>query len=444
MWLLLALYFAILWALPHQTMFLEWRIYVAGVPLNILDALVPLGLILAVLNTSVNPSYMHTRRIHPLLPRIVAGFTLSIAVGVGLGWVSGSELYHIVQAARDQAMVIISVVAGYCLLSNFKSVNCAIYAFLLVGAFCGTMLLTHFTDSAVTMYSKNPNALMTMEYDFNPVIVTTAILVFCVLMGTIRMLPSWLMMALASVTFLGAMSSMHRGVWIMVFAGVLCTALVLPVGKRLAGAFKMGMAVMVLVAAAVVAAVVINMYAQRDLMGMLITRVESAIPGHEIDDPKSGMAWDTRLPGLQAAAEIWATSPIVGRGFGIEGVETARYGDIWGHTPWLNVAAETGLVGVIAYSMVIWGLIIVGRRMALDAQDRTTMLMGVIGLVVGVSDFINGWMSMAWNTGTGGIAMGLIAGMVLRCRAMQLEHNQQEHLAPAAAEPGRWAQPASV
>jgi hypothetical protein len=445
-WILIALCWVIGNAIPYFTVYLALRFTVAGMPINMLDVLLPAAMVVGVVNTRINKSYIPTGRAHPLLTVILIAFAVNICVGVGVAMSGTNNRWAVIQQTRDGVMLPMAVLAGYCLVSNFKAASWLLYAMVFLGLYLAIMHLTHFTSTAVTTFTTDPNVLGTVEYGVGPLDMATALLAFCLLVGSVHLLPIWLERTIAVITFTAALSSMHRSSWLASIAAVLATTLAVPAGLRLRGAARLTSTMIVLLVAGAVAFLAINVVAERDLSGMIVDRLGSILPGYVPADPTVHAAWDTRTPGLWADLDIWTTSPIFGRGYGFEVTQIGRYGEVdFGHTPWAQVLAVTGLVGFTAYSLIIWGIFVVGRRMALAARDRTTMLVGVLGLVFGIYNFLYGWMTGIFVGALGAVALGLIAGIVLRCRAMQLEHQRQQEMSTAGAPLSMpWARPVSV
>ena len=432
MWILLFLCLVIAFGLPHWGVFMEMRFYIGGMPINLLDALVPGAALCGLMVARSSPSYIATRP-HPLLGVLLAAFALDIVVGVVVGMAGGADRWFLVENLRDTAMLPLSLLAGYYLIANFKGANWLIYGMVLLGLYCSVMLLTHFASSAATISTLDANLLSTMEYGVAPGDMATALLAFCLMVGIVRLAPVWLELIVAAVTFIGAVSSMHRSEWIAAMVAILAGALAIPRGLKLRGFIRLATTAALLAVASVIALGIINRFATRDLLGMLVDRLGSVLPGYVSTTSTVHAAWDTRTSGLWANIELWLSSPLFGRGFGIQEAMTGHYGadTSWGHTPWLDVSAMTGVIGFTTYSIVVWGVMIVGRRMALAARDRTTMLVAVLGLAAGAWNFVYGWMSGCFNSAYGAMFLGIIVGVVLRCRAMQLELQRQQAPWPA-------------
>jgi hypothetical protein len=70
----------------------------------------------------------------------------------------------------------------------------------------------------------------------------------------------------------------------------------------------------------------------------------------------------------------------------------------------------------------------VGKRMITDRFDKTSMVVGALGATTGVYYIIYGASTMSFNVLRPAIPLGIICGVVLRTRVMQLAlmQSQQE------------------
>jgi len=63
---------------------------------------------------------------------------------------------------------------------------------------------------------------------------------------------------------------------------------------------------------------------------------------------------------------------------------------------------------------------VVGRRLVMARMDHGSVALGALAALSGVFFIVYGLTTLSFNTLRGAIPLGLICGMVLRCRAMQL------------------------
>ena len=157
-----------------------------------------------------------------------------------------------------------------------------------------------------------------------------------------------------------------------------------------------------------------------------MTRLHSFLPD---DQAYTARAWDSRMPGMWIDLAICAEYPLLGGGFGVHEAHSMRTGESAStrHTPWTSTLAESGVIGLAAFALAVGGMIVLGTRLARTGLDRWMMLLGAGVACQGVSAFILGWVSLSWNSPRQAIMLGLLLGLVLRCRelALAMEANQR-------------------
>jgi hypothetical protein len=161
----------------------------------------------------------------------------------------------------------------------------------------------------------------------------------------------------------------------------------------------------------------------QDFTKKMTDRIYSMLPG-ETPGVKQRKAWDTRLKSTFKELEWWAGSPLYGRGFGIHDAKapTLTRAELEGlrHNTWVSTLAETGLIGFTAAALVFGGTFVVGRRLVRDATDRGALLVGALAVIAATMLGSLGLMTMSFNLVRGAIPIGIICGIALRARAMQL------------------------
>jgi hypothetical protein len=147
----------------------------------------------------------------------------------------------------------------------------------------------------------------------------------------------------------------------------------------------------------------------------------SLLPGDQ--DGVRSKAWDSRLPAIQRELEIWMQNPLMGKGFGIQfeeertGLSSGRGG--FRHNVWSASLAESGPLGLAGYMLPPISAMWVGFLLVRRATDKGTMYVGALAAVVGCATFMLSFMTLSINTQRQAIPLGLICGMVYRCRSIQ-------------------------
>ena len=198
----------------------------------------------------------------------------------------------------------------------------------------------------------------------------------------------WMALGSAAAMLAAVGMSWSRGAWMGVGSALLVIALAR--GRRWAAAFAVVFAIVVLVAA-------LGMWslppalAQRFAGLASFMRVRD-VRGVEVTD--ENYAAVERLAHWQAALDMWRDHPWLGVGLGNYGAVYADYAlPKWplalghAHNYYLNVAAETGLPGLVAY-LALWGTALwqvsLSVRQA-QSQYARALALGALGMIVHVS-----------------------------------------------------------
>jgi len=147
-------------------------------------------------------------------------------------------------------------------------------------------------------------------------------------------------------------------------------------------------------------------------------RIKALIPGFEEETHTS--VTSTRMSGIMAELELWRKSPLMGWGFAI-GERSADYTDLsMNHNVWTSALAQYGNIGFFAYFVPVAGCIVVGYRMWRDQTEPYFAVVGALGAIVGLVAFLWASLTMSINTQRPALWVGLMFGIVFRCRAIQL------------------------
>jgi hypothetical protein len=159
----------------------------------------------------------------------------------------------------------------------------------------------------------------------------------------------------------------------------------------------------------------------RDFQKFVETRIMSFLPNEDIG-AKENRPWETRMPGIVAELKIWLSSPITGRGFGSQEVLKRDLVAIgaFRHNVWTSSLAEGGLPLFLGYALPCVLCVVVGGRMVRDRFDRATFLVGAIGALHGVMTIVYCSSTMYINQQRAAVPLGLICGLLLRVRQIEL------------------------
>ena len=419
MWFLYVLTFVN--ALAHnKTVALRYRIDV-GFPIGIFDALLGLGLLAAVVG---HRNFVRTDRTHPLLGWTVVLFAVAILAGAFGAFTSNADLRWILTALRNLATLPVCVVSGYYLLSGPRAARHYPYLQVFAGVGAALVVLLFFRSAAADPgSSRDINTLRAVAYVTNYAGIGATLLLFMII-AKMSPFPVWLAIVMSGFCFIGQFATLSRSDWLATIAGVLAIYFLLPSyrpkGKVVAALVGPPLIAVFLWAGLVFASAVTG----RDFEKQMYDRVLSMLP---VDNPGTETrrkAWDTRLSATLKELEWFARSPLIGQGFGVHETKQAMLGrrEMEGlrHNTWSSTLAETGLVGFSAMACVVFGTIVVGRRMARDAIDPQQAIMGALGVITGSHYLFHGLATMSFNQMRWAIPLGIICGVVLRARALQL------------------------
>ena len=432
MWFLVFLTFFT--ALINHDLVLRHRIHPGGFPVNVFDVLLFVVGPVAVL-LSRGRAYP-TGRTHPILPWIL--LLLAAATGIGLvaSLMSGTELRDSVTSLRNFIAFPLTVWLGYHLMPQPRSASRICYAHVFTGVATACLVLLYFGSKATVMGSdRNVDVLRAMKY-MSSYCGMAAVLVLFSLVSGVRMFPGWLAVLICAFCFIGQFATLSRSDWLAVSAAVVAVYFGLPSarrGRKLAAAVVGPPLAIIFLWVGLVGASVAT---GTNFTEKMVNRVYSLLPG---DTPgiRQKKAWETRWDSTLVELKWWAGSPAIGRGFGYHEKmrPTLTYNEGMGlkHNTFVGVLAETGVVGLAGVVLTIGGAFVVGRRMVRDWNDRGFVLVGALGVVTATMYTVLGLTTMSFNQVRGAIPVGIMCGIVFRCRAMQLaalgyqQQQQQAH-----------------
>jgi hypothetical protein len=269
--------------------------------------------------------------------------------------------------------------------------------------------------------NRNTNALRTVNFITNYAGVACGLMIYSVLAG-LKILRAPIALAVAGFCFIGQLAPLHRSDWLSQAVAILALPLCLPAGQRIRQSLRL-----VLVSGALVLSLWAGLYVasavtQRNFHKTFEDRLISMLPGERLKSSDQ-KAWDTRLPGIIAELEIWGTSPLFGRGFGIQesGGKSAEVGYGFHHNAYTSTLAQTGLIGFIGVLTAVWGPVFVGMKLIKHGKgNRAAMLIGATGIVAGVQQSVLGMATASFNGYRMAMMIGMIGGVCYKVRDMQL------------------------
>jgi hypothetical protein len=428
-------------ALADHDLVLRYRLSLGGFPVNAFDVLLLILGPVAVLIS--RRSAFPTERVHPALPWIFVLFVAAMGGGLIGSVMSGISLRSTVTTLRNLFTIPLCVWLGYCMLLQPRSAERVSYAHVYAGIVTAFFVLLYFGQKATTLApGGNIDVLRAMKYIAGYAGIAAVLLLYSMVSG-VRMFRPWLAIPLCGFCFLGQFATLSRSDWLAVSAAVAVVYFLLPAasrGGKIAAVLIGPPLAMIFLWLGLFAASALT---GQDFNKKMADRLYSMLPG---DTPgvKQRKAWDTRLKSTLKELEWWASSPLFGRGFGIHDakVHTLTRAEAEGlrHNTWVSTLAETGLIGFSAVALVFAGTFVVGRRLVRDAVDRGSLLLGALAVITATMLAVLGLTTQSFNQVRGAIPLGIVCGLALRCRAMQLTTLRQQQQADGYGD-GYYAEP---
>jgi hypothetical protein len=423
MFLIFALLMLVNYATDREKFLFAYRFDVFGMPINVLDVLIGVGLV-AVPLVWHKRSFM-TETTHRALWWTV-GLLVVAAMGGGvMGFFVGADPREMAVMARNVMNLAAGLLVGYAAVSTMKQVTWAGYVILLSSFLSACTAIIFLRDSTETLgyIGSTFNNLRSVNKGGDLGVVAAGFVAFC-LVSRLRYMPWLVAMGVLIVSTVGAYSLPHRSSYLVATLSIGFAALVLPavaVSRRVGTTAVMGG---VLAVVLVLSMAAYSRATGRNFSDYVETRILSMLPGTELR--KENHAWDTRVPGLVIELRIWLTSPIVGRGFGCQNVLVEHFAPGappdagFRHNVWTAALAEGGLPLFAGYLLPCVFAVVIGRRMVRARTDRTTVMIGAIAAINGVMNFMYASVTMHLNLQRAAIPFGLICGLLLRARQMQV------------------------
>ena len=438
-----------------------------GVPINMLDLLLLLGLVIPVLPL---PRNRFSAPVHPAIFRTALLFFLgAIAGSLGALFSSSAgpwvpvQSYMFIALLRNFLTIPAAMVVGYWLIQHPRDLRRYGFWYVVAGAGTAVMTLLFFREKSeqITKEAFDINALRAMWYGPAIAGIAATYLLFQLISGH-RQFKLFIAVVLTCVCFLGQAATLSRSDWVAMAFSIMMVYFLLPRRRRIGKAIRLALAAPLLVVFVFFGTWAASRVTGYDFYQRLSDRLDTMLPGRETS--KTVKAWDSRLDSQLRELELWTRSPLIGNGFGHKQIysntDMAMGG--YGHNSWTFTLFCAGPLGFAAMVAVVFGSWEVGRRVVRDSGgDLVFSLIGALGACSGAFFFAHGMTTASFNTPRPAIFLGLTFGVVVRARAMQLEllrqrREMQEHyeqygepedeLAPREAfvdEPifGNWYQP---
>ena len=448
MWWFAILYFVNAVA-PHNTLIYndDYRLVIAGMPINILDGLMLLCGILSIM-PSRSPYFI--AQVHPAFKRGLLLLFIAFGIGVLISFVFSPDLpsRFRLPPIRNFVLAPLCLFMGYRALSYPRQARTAFWIVFIssIGSAAASIISQGQATSALAETSRASFDTLrhtALDVSGDAGLLAASVILFCMVSGTTLLnfaVRGFLLVICAAGMFLIP----HRSTWLL-------DVMTLAYAGFIMWPFNMGRKILAnsavflgLLASGFVLMLAIQAQTNRDFSGWVEDRLASLLPGSE--KAHEAKAWDTRVPGMVYELKMWLGNPVLGRGFAAQEDQAIKDAEFYSfrHTPWASTLCETGLIGFAGFAFVIVGLAVVGTRLARQGPDRWFVLLGAIGASWGVVCFIAGFFTLHWNSPRAAITLGLLAGLIFRARDLSLGVASQPQQLPLAGYANRSYEPGYV
>jgi hypothetical protein len=407
--------------LNNRGFVLEYRITVAGLPLNLFDMLLGLGLLVTVIQAFVRRGSAAPVPVHRAFAALLGIFIVVLVLSSVIGFASSLLPRYVVTMARNWTAMALAMVMGYVLFTSPRSGVRLCRGYVAAGLVVSVAVLAFFKQqSEEYVGQEGVNSLRTVEYISNYAGLATALLVYSVLSGH-RFMPRVMALPVAGFCLLGQCATLSRSEWLAAAAAIMSALLVLPREARASKLIAAVLVVPLLLGVLWLGVYTTSRITGHDFDAAMMDRVRSMLPNSDAfsTGPK---AWDTRLPAIKRELELWAQSPVLGNGFGAQFGEWARGRWIRGfyHNVWTGAMAESGLLGLAGMLGAVLIPGVIGLRLLRDGGDVSFRLVGALGVISAAYFFVLASTTLSINTLRGALPLGIVCGAVLKARALQL------------------------
>lgn len=421
MFILVALLMLIDYTADKEKFLFTYRFNIGSLPINVLDVLIALGCVAGL--TRISRRNYPGEKLNPGFKWAVGLLMTACLTGSIGGMVHHTEMREIADMTRNVASLAACIYIGYFSISTLQQARWGAYL-LIISSVCSALFVILFMrDSAATLKatSANINELRSVDRGGDSGVAAAAFLAFSAVSG-IRFFPRIVGIGLFGLCAVGMFAMPHRSAWLVAVLAVLFATLFLAhasFGRRVAVTAGLMLLTGVILAAG------LTLYANltgRNVQEYFGVRLRSMLPG--VEESKDNKPWETRIPGLTRELGIWTGNPLTGGGFGIqlatEKQTTGISGIGYRHNVWTSALAEGGLPMFLGYFITCWLCLRIGIKLVRLRMDRATVMMGAFAAIHGFISILYAGMTMTFNQQGPAIGLGIVCGLLLRTRDMQL------------------------
>jgi O-antigen ligase len=409
--------------LPNEWLINGLRVPIGGVPINIVDVLLAVGVVGAVFARTApqyKPPSVHPLFTVTLILFVIAGITASFRAFTNAQHVIAQPWY--LRCARHYLTMPAALVIGYAYVRTPRSAMATIVTHIIAGV-AAAVLIAVFFHSKTTEYSgydvASVNVFRTTQYVTSYSTIAAAILIFARI-NRLRLLPRPVGLLTIMLCLTGVFVTITRSDWVSCFAALVPAVILTPVGvrlRRVVRALPITVGIALVLALAVFVASEIT---QKDFGQKVNERLLSLLPWDTSNGATQLKAWDTRTPGMKQEIDMWLDSPVVGQGFGSQYAvffELANEVSMR-HNAFTSVLAEAGLLGILPVLLMFTGMFVIGWRLIRRGSDRSVVLAGAFVMIIAWHYVVKGMATMSFNQEREAMIVGLAFGMVLRMRGV--------------------------
>lgn len=421
MLILILLIMLVNYTADREKFLFAYRFNIANLPVNILDVLVALAGLMVL--TRLSRRNYPGETTHAGLKWSIGLLIAACFTGAIGGFRHHVELREIADFTRNVATMALCIFIGYFSISTLQGARRAAYILLISSASSALFVMLFMRDSIDNLQTTDASlaTLRSVDRGGDYGIVMATFLTFSVVAG-FKFFPKIVGVFLFALCGAAMFALPHRSVWLAGAVTIFFSTLILPkVGfsRRVGATSLLSLMLISVVLGSVVAYAKLSGRNMGEYFGK---RLESMLPGTEV--AKENKPWETRLPGATRELQIWMGSPLIGGGFGVQMATERQTGDNAGegyrHNVWTAALAEGGLPLFLGYLLTCLFCLVIGNRLVAERMDQATVMMGAVAALHGFMSIVLGAATMLFNQQRPAIALGLICGLLLRTRDMQL------------------------
>lgn len=399
---------------------MDYRLTVAGLPVNILDLLTFIGAGLAL----ITRRRQENEQTHRFYTFILGIFFLSACIGIVGATSNGAILRWSVTALRNLLTIPLVAMIAYQIPYSYGRIKVVFYVLLwtsIISAIVAMVFISHTTSEVAMNGTFNDFRYTKLGGDYG--CSAAATLLFSLAAG-VWAFPRVMTILLMIVCVLGSLALPHRSEWLCSFA-TCAYALFFLNRRHFVRTFVVATVASLLVGvAAIVSISAISKASGHDYLSYVTQRALSFLPGQDAS-PHVNKPWETRMSGIERELTLWMQNPLLGRGFGIQEVDqVSHFGASYHHNVWTSSLAESGPAELAAMLCLVFGLIVVGQKVISSGVDRIFVLVGAMGSSMGIWGFLMSSTTLSLNWQCPAIIVASMLGLLLRVRALQLAQLQ--------------------